>query len=352
MSAAETKGKRHSLSAPRQGDSVEQLIVEALQSVRDELAGLTMLPERRYDRAVFPTIGQYDWALGQVLYALVRFTKPRRVLEFSTSSGYSTSFTALALAKNGVGLLETVDIDAKAQGAAEKWLGQLGVLSQVRMHTGDCRVVVPPLLGPDVDILFVDTLHSFEITAWYLRELVPKLNTNTLVHIHDVMPPEARVRIHGGPPYASVAPPAKPNRIYLLKRALWLLRHGKFPNPFPGDSLREVLPLDRLETFGADGDELPTIDGNYFEEATLIRELLLDSDPKEAVYVHRLVDALPVNKAQQFAGHPYNHRTNGRGEPFEWNDGLWCRAATLQRCAAPGRVRDLVSKLRTRYYGS
>ena len=67
------------------------------------------MPESRYDRSVFPTLGQYDWLSGQVLYCLVRATRPRKLVEFSTSSGYSTTFSALAMQRNGVGTLHTVD---------------------------------------------------------------------------------------------------------------------------------------------------------------------------------------------------------------------------------------------------
>ena len=328
---------------------MQQLIVEALESVAGELPALSVLPERRYDQTVFPTIGQYDWAAGQVLYALVRHTRPRRVVEFSTSSGYSTSFTALALRKNGEGTIETVDIDRSAQTAAAAWLERLGVAEHVRMHAGDCRTVVPRLLEDGVDLLFIDTLHSFDIADWYLRRIVPVLSPDALVHIHDVMPPEARVRIHGGPPYAPKKVEARPSVLYLLKRAVWLLLHGRFPNPFPAKRPREILPLDRLEVFpGVDG-ELPTIDGNYFEEAVVVRELLRESDPAEAVYLHRIADSLPVVNAQQYAAGDRIHRSNATGAPLEWNDALWCRAATLQRHASPRRVRSQVSSLRSRY---
>ncbi len=336
--------------SPDRAESMQQLILDALHAVADELPSLEMLPERRYDTAVFPTIGQYDWALGQVLYALVRYTRPRRIIEFSTSSGYSTSFTALALRANGSGIVESIDIDRNAQTSACAWLDQLGVAEHVRLHNGDCRVMVPPLLGPDVDMLFIDTLHSFDIALWYFRQLIPALDPATLVHIHDVMPPEARVRIHGGPPYTPKPPPPGPDGTYLLKRAIWLLLHGKVPNPFPARPLREILPLDRLEVFPGRDGELKTIDGNYFEEATLVRELLRDVDQSEAVYVHRLASNLPVVEAQRYAKRDRIQRTDAAGSPMEWNDALWCRAGTLQRCASPARVRALISQLRARYY--
>lgn len=342
--------RRNPVDLEYQMCAVQQLIIDALHAVAHELPSLALLPERRYDTNVFPTIGQYDWALGQVLYALVRYTGARRIIEFSTGSGYSTSFMALALRKNGIGIVETVDIDRRAQTAAGAWLKQLGVSDHVRLHEGDCRTAIAPLLGPHVDILFIDSLHSFDIADWYFHELIPNLEPTTLVHIHDVMPPEARVRIHGGPPYAPELPLAPPSATYLVKRAIWLLLNGEVPNPFPARPPRETLPLDRLEVFpGIDG-EMASIDGNYFEEATLVRELLRDSSDAEAAYMHRLVSSLPVVDAQRYAERHCIQRTNAAGTPMEWNDALWCRAGTLQRCAPPARVRALISQLRARYY--
>jgi hypothetical protein len=217
------------------------------------------------------------------------------------------------------------------------------------MHTGDCRAEVPRLLGSDVGLLFIDTLHSFDIAEWYLRDVVPLLDPGTLVHIHDVMPPEARVRIHGGPPYTPEPAQQRPGFWYLLKRAIWLLLHGKFPNPYPAARPREILPLDRLEVFPSPNGGLPTIDGNYFEEAVLLRELLRDADPSEVVYVHRIVDRLPVLDAQAYAPLDRIQRSDATGAPLEWNDALWCRAGTLQPLAEPHRAAALASSLRSRF---
>jgi predicted O-methyltransferase YrrM len=332
--------------------SVEQLIRDALHSVRDELSALRFIPEHRYDRSTFPTVGQYDWFAGQVLYALVRAVQPRTIIEFSTSSGYSTTFTALALRRNGRGRLHTVDIDARAQAAAANWLSSNEVVGYVEMHTGDCRAVVPGLLHDDVDIVFIDTLHSFEIAEWYFESVIPRLRPDALVHIHDVMPPEARVRIHGGPPYRRETPPARPPLAHLIKRFFWLMLHLKVPNPFPQRPPREMLPLDSLQVnVPATSGELPSIDGNYFEEGVLIRELLAGEHPSAAVYLHRLHGIVDADEPTRYAPRDEIQRTDSFGNPLEWNDALWCRASTLQRVGQREQIRRLVRQLRARHYG-
>jgi predicted O-methyltransferase YrrM len=341
-----------SAAAPATMRSLEQTIRQALHEVRDELPGLRFLPERRYDRSVFPTVGQYDWLAGQVLYALVRAERPRTVIEFSTSSGYSTSFIARALEQNGQGVLHTVDIDIRAQQAAASWLERNQLGSRVRMHTGDCRDVVPTLLSDPVDLLFIDTLHSFDIAEWYFAQVIPRLRPDTLVHIHDVMPGEARVRIHGGPPYPLEPAPARPPLMHLVKRFFWLMLQGRFPNPFPERAPREMLPLHSLAIHPpASAGELPSIDGNYFEEAVLVRELLAQESPADAVYLHRLHSVLAADEPMRYAPQDLIQRTDSFGKPLEWNDALWCRASTLQRVSDRKRVRALVRQLRQRHYG-
>ena len=344
----------HGGDGPRSATSlsVEDLIRGALHEAREELSGLRFIPERRYDRGTFPTVGQYDWFAGQVLYALVRTLKPQTIVEFSTSSGYSTTFTALALKRNGHGRVHTIDIDVEAQRAAARWLAQHDLMNCVEMHAGDCRDVVPRLLGDHVDLVFIDTLHSFDIAEWYFAEVIPRLRADALVHIHDVMPPEARVRIHGGPPFPPEPPAARPPLTHLVKRFFWLLLRLRFPNPLPYRPPREILPLESLTVNApAAPGELPSIDGNYFEEAVLIREVLAAEPRDEAVYLHRLHGAVPADEPMRYAALDQIPRTDSLGNPLEWNDAMWCRASTLARVGQRSRVASLVKQLRERHYG-
>lgn len=66
---------------------------------------LLPVAERRYDRRLFPSTGQYDWFSAQILYCLVRFVKPQSIIEVSTSSGYSTLIQAIALKRNRSGTI-------------------------------------------------------------------------------------------------------------------------------------------------------------------------------------------------------------------------------------------------------
>lgn len=329
--------------------AVTELVRSAIAEYRSELGALSFLPETRYDRRVFATYGQYDWFSGQVLYCLVRVLRPTKIVEFSTSSGYSTSFTALALRANGAGMVHSVDIDAMAQRSARAWLERRGLLDHVELHLGDCREVVPSLLG-GVNLLFIDSLHSFDLTVWYLEQAIPRLAADTLVHVHDIMPPEARVRIHGGPPYPPSAPPSRPPLSHLVKRAIWLALQLRNPNPFPARRPAELLPLETLTVYppGSPG-EFPTIDGNYFEEAVLLRELLRDVPEEELCYLHREMEGHPELEPQKYAHLDRIQRQDRCGRALEWNDTLWCRASALQSIVVRSRIRQALREARRRY---
>ena len=327
---------------------VRELVLRATRCVAGEFDTLSFLPKSRYDRSLFPTVGQYDWLSGRVLYALVRETKPRTIIEFSTSSGYSTMFSALALAQNGGGTIHTVDINASAQHSASRLVSSHGLTNTVRFHLGDCRLVVPSLLDDSVDMVFIDTLHSFEIALWYLRHVIPKLRDDALVQIHDVMPPEARVRVHGGPPYDPACPGPRMTATQLVKRAIWLALHGQVPNPIPRQPPSEILPLHRLEVH-RDAGRLPTIDGNYFEEGALLRELCREASQDDVVYLHRLLSDFGDLAPQEYASGDLVGRTDADGRELEWNEALWTRASTLRALSDQRHVNGVYGKLRRRY---
>jgi predicted O-methyltransferase YrrM len=313
---------------PGPDGSMLDLIARALARWSGECARLQWLPEHRYDREMFPTCGQYDWFSAVVLYSLVRELRPARVLEFSTSSGYSTCFTASALEANGEGVVETVDIDAAAIPVARERWAQLGVARHIQFHQGDCRAVIPRLLDEGlVDLLFIDTLHSADMAEWYLEHIIPRLQPETPVHIHDVMPPEAQVRIHGGPPWPHlhsqpIAPLARKVR---FKRWLWhALRGRRVPPPAPS---WDVIDWRRVETEARQN----YFDGNYFDEARLLRALLSAQPAHDVVYLHRLERLLKEAhpELQQYAEQDQIGRSATNGVPLEWNDAVWLKAATV-----------------------
>lgn len=107
---------------------------------------------------------------GQVLYAYIRATKPKRVIEIGTSEGASATHILTALEKNGDGQLTSIDIWAGAgtkvpqnlrhrwefiAADAVKWLAETTDQSQ---GTARC------------DMIFEDGPHDFETTKNIILE--------------------------------------------------------------------------------------------------------------------------------------------------------------------------------------
>ncbi len=96
---------------------------------------------------------------AEFLYALVRLTKPSRVLELGTGYGISARFIGEALAANGVGHLVTVEPDLKIRDEAATLL----VGFPVTMMASD------PSNALDWDLVFIDSgyqTREADIERW------------------------------------------------------------------------------------------------------------------------------------------------------------------------------------------
>jgi predicted O-methyltransferase YrrM len=133
--------------------------------------------------------GQYQAGDAEVLYALLRRLRPRRVLELG--SGFSTLVSAAACARNATegDPAEFVAVDPEPRTAVP---AEMAGLAQFERR--DCREL--PLerfteLGAD-DVLFIDTSHVVKLGSelnHLVLEVLPQLSPGVYVHFHDVFLP-------------------------------------------------------------------------------------------------------------------------------------------------------------------
>lgn len=173
--------------------ALTSLFDNAVKKYASETERLRLLPENRYNRNIFPTLGQYDWLSGQILYCLIRYLQPARVIEISASSGYSSLFSALALKANGVGRLETFELSPKVAAAAKTNFDRFGVTQVVRLHVGDAHQTIKSLLAEckgsrEKEILFLDSEHTEGFARFYLDAFLPDTHPESLFHMHDILP--------------------------------------------------------------------------------------------------------------------------------------------------------------------
>jgi predicted O-methyltransferase YrrM len=170
------------LDTPAQIEFVES---ELATHLRELPAGLA--PAERHGFRVWN--GQYQAGDAEVLYAMIRHLRPRRMLELG--SGFSTLVSAAACAANARqgNPAELVAVDPEP-----RTLVAAGIEGLARWEQCDCREL--PLerfleLEPN-DILFIDTSHVVKLGSelnHLVLEVLPRLASGVNVHFHDVFLP-------------------------------------------------------------------------------------------------------------------------------------------------------------------
>lgn len=121
-----------------------------------------------------PTTLDYN----RFLYELVLDFRPERMVETGTDRGRSAAHMALG---NPNGFVHTIDIDpACSQNAKDLRLPNLVV------WTGDSLGVIQEFDDKSIDLLFLDSLHTYEHTKAEWEAFKPKLRPDALVLIDDI----------------------------------------------------------------------------------------------------------------------------------------------------------------------
>jgi predicted O-methyltransferase YrrM len=169
-------------------DMLENHQLELLKKLvyQDELIGF---PVEKVDSKTF-NYGNEFFGPGdaEILYAMLRHYKPRRIIEIG--SGNSTLMMLNALAANRV---DNPDYECDlicVEPYESLWLEELGI----SVHRNKVEEIDLPFFSrlEENDILFIDSSHVIkpygDILYLYLQVL-PLLKSGVLVHIHDILTP-------------------------------------------------------------------------------------------------------------------------------------------------------------------
>jgi predicted O-methyltransferase YrrM len=135
-----------------------------------------------------------------ILYALVIAAKPRLVVEFGASFGFSTIYLASAINDLGTGRVITTELIREKARAAEENVAAAGLEHIVEVRQGDAQTTLRDI-ADSVDLLFLDGSNDLYLNILQLLE--PKLAENALV-IADLSlgdPHHARYRDHVNDPH-------------------------------------------------------------------------------------------------------------------------------------------------------
>jgi predicted O-methyltransferase YrrM len=140
---------------------------------------------------------------GPVLYALVRALRPTHVLETGVASGTSSYYLLAALAKNGSGSLDSVDLPPEAwKGTAygerdtvalpeqqrTGWVVPVELRPRWRLHLGDTKALLPGIVAgaSPVDLFLHDSEHTYETMIFEYRTVWPFLRESGVLASDDV----------------------------------------------------------------------------------------------------------------------------------------------------------------------
>jgi predicted O-methyltransferase YrrM len=134
-------------------------------------------PAPRWDQDWFPRLD------AAAAYAIVRMTRPRRIVE--VGSGHSTRFLARAAADGALDT-EITSIDPQPRAPIP------AVVHWVQKPVQACPLALFESLAPN-DILFIDSSHQVKPGSdvqFLLDEALPRLASGVRVHFHDIFLPD------------------------------------------------------------------------------------------------------------------------------------------------------------------
>ena len=115
---------------------------------------------------------------GRLLYALVRATRPKTVVEFGMSFGISAIHLAAALRDNGSGRVVTTELSAAKIAAAKQTFAETGLDDLITVFEGDALSTLAGVDGP-VDFVLLDGWKDLYLPV--IKLLEPRLSTGALV---------------------------------------------------------------------------------------------------------------------------------------------------------------------------
>jgi hypothetical protein len=178
-------------------DGVDLAIEQAIELLTARLAPYIAEFERPADRPGYTfASGLYAIVDAEILYAVVRWLKPKVLIEFG--SGASSYFIQMAARRNADEgrsmehrIFDPYPFTASPLGPVDG-----AVVTGVRAEDVD-PAVVTELLGAG-DVLFIDTTHTVKTGGdvdHIFSAIIPQLAPGVWVHIHDVFLPYEYPRV-------------------------------------------------------------------------------------------------------------------------------------------------------------
>ena len=186
---------------------------------------------------------------GNLYYSLIRYYRPKKIIEIG--SGNSTLLASTAIRKNNAEspehITELISIEPYPRSVMKQEIPELTQLIEKKVQDVDLSIFED--LGSG-DILFIDSSHVLRSGGdvwWEFCEILPRLATGVLIHIHDISLPK---------PYPDVYMRTHLywNEQYLLQA--FLTYNTRFKVIWPGNYLMTNYPQRMREIFSPEYDRM------------------------------------------------------------------------------------------------
>lgn len=136
-------------------------------------------------------LGVFGMVEAKMLYVICRSLEPKIIIETGVASGLSSSMILLALKKNGIGTLYSIDLPPSEElnkkidqstllpeNKRSGWLVLEDIKDNWNLILGDSKIQLPKLLKniKNCDIFLHDSDHSYENMMWEFSVVWPYLN--------------------------------------------------------------------------------------------------------------------------------------------------------------------------------
>ncbi|AGZ51564.1 O-methyltransferase [Mycobacterium kansasii] len=149
-----------------------------LRDKREDLEQLSSMSSRERADALSAFYIPVTPEAGQLLYALVRATRPGTVVEFGMSFGISAIHLAAAVRDNGTGRVVTTELSATKIAAAKRTFAEVGLDDLITILDGDALSTLTTLDGP-VGFVLLDGWKELYLPV--IRLLEPSLSAGALI---------------------------------------------------------------------------------------------------------------------------------------------------------------------------
>lgn len=125
---------------------------------------------------------------GKFFLDIIRYLKPKVVLELGTNFGISAAYQAAALELNGEGKLTTIEMNEELFPYSKRLWENVGIDHRVEQRNGNFDYVLEDILGElgQIDFAYIDGNHRKTPTLSYFDSIYNHLSTHSVVIFDDI----------------------------------------------------------------------------------------------------------------------------------------------------------------------